>query len=166
MGRRYTASEYAALFHKLRELFPNCGITTDIMAGFPNETESDFIESNDFIKGLPFSDLHVFAYSKRDGTKAAAMAGQVPESEKHRRAEILRKTGEKLRSDFLKSQIGTIQTVLFEKEKTIGIPNGYTENYTYVKLDEIESRSMRNEIRRVKIIEADNGFCRAVIERE
>jgi threonylcarbamoyladenosine tRNA methylthiotransferase MtaB len=163
MGRRYTPDEYKALFLRLRELFPNCGITTDIMAGFPGETEADFHESNDFVANLPFSDLHVFAYSKRGGTKAAEMENQVSEGEKHRRAAVLRKTGEKLRAEFLNSQIDTIQTVLFEKEKTIGIPNGYTENYTYVKLDEKTARSMKNELLKVKITGAEKDFCRAVI---
>jgi threonylcarbamoyladenosine tRNA methylthiotransferase MtaB len=166
MGRRYTPKEYEALFIKLRELFPNCGITTDIMAGFPGETEQDFNESNDFAASLPFSDLHVFAYSRREGTKAFDMENQVSESEKHRRASVLRKTGEKLRRDFLKSQIGTIQIVLFEKEKTNGIPNGYTENYTYVKLDEKTARSMKNELLKVKITGAEVDFCRAVIVEE
>jgi threonylcarbamoyladenosine tRNA methylthiotransferase MtaB len=166
MGRRYTPYEYEKLFYTLRELYPNCGITTDIMAGFPGETDADFAESNDFIKRLPFSDLHVFAYSMRNGTKAAERSGQVPEKIKHRRAEILRNTAKIQREKFLKAQIGTIQTVLFEKEKTDGIPNGYTENYTFIKLCESSNRSMRNELHKVKITGADEGFCRAEIERE
>ncbi|MDR0991275.1 MAG: tRNA (N(6)-L-threonylcarbamoyladenosine(37)-C(2))-methylthiotransferase MtaB [Ruminococcus sp.] len=161
MGRRYTPAEFEELFLRLRKLSPNCGMTTDIMAGFPGETESDFAESNDFVSKLPFSDIHVFAYSKREGTKAAAMAEQVPEPEKHRRAAVLRKTGEALQKKFLNAQIGTIQNVLFEKEKTDGIPNGYTENYTCVKLCEKTVQSMRNELLRVKITAAESDFCRA-----
>jgi threonylcarbamoyladenosine tRNA methylthiotransferase MtaB len=169
MGRRYNPAEYEKLFMTLRERFPNCGITTDIMAGFPGETDADFAESNDFIARLPFSDLHVFAYSKRDGTKAAERTDQVPETVKHRRAEILRNTAKLQREKFLKAQIGSIQTVLFEKEKTDGIPNGYTENYTFIKLNEKtadSARSMRNELHKVKITGVEADFCRAEIERE
>jgi threonylcarbamoyladenosine tRNA methylthiotransferase MtaB len=166
MGRRYTPDEYEKLFITLRERFPNCGITTDIMAGFPGETETDFTKSNDFIARLPFSDLHVFAYSKRNGTKAAERTDQIPEEIKHRRAEILRNTARLQREKFLKSQIGTIQTVLLEKEKTDSIPNGYTENYTFIKLGEKSAHSMRNELLKVKITGAESEFCRAEIERE
>jgi threonylcarbamoyladenosine tRNA methylthiotransferase MtaB len=168
MGRRYTPSEYETIFYKLREKFPNSGMTTDIMAGFPGETDEDFAESNDFISRLPFSDLHVFAFSPRKGTKAYEMEDQISEPEKHRRAAVLRKTAETLRKKFRDSQVGTIQTVLFEKEKTDGIPNGYTENYTYVKLDEhkTEKKTMRNELLKVRITGAEEDFCLAVIERE
>jgi threonylcarbamoyladenosine tRNA methylthiotransferase MtaB len=166
MGRRYTPDEYEKLFLELRKRFPNCGITTDIMAGFPGETDDDFAESNDFIKRLPFSDLHVFAYSMRNGTKAAERADQVPEEIKHRRAEILRNTAKLRREKFLKAQISTIQTVLFEKEKTDVIPNGYTENYTFIKLSEKTADSMRNQLSKVKITGAESDFCRAEIERE
>jgi threonylcarbamoyladenosine tRNA methylthiotransferase MtaB len=168
MGRRYTPREYETIFFKLREKFPNCGMTTDIMAGFPGETDEDFSESNDFISRLPFSDLHVFAFSPRKGTKAYEMDGQISEPEKHRRAAVLRKTTETLRRKFKDSQIGTIQTVLFEKEKTDGIPNGYTENYTYVKLDEHKTgkKTMRNELLKVRITGAEEDFCLAELERE
>jgi threonylcarbamoyladenosine tRNA methylthiotransferase MtaB len=163
MGRRYTPSEYEKLFSTLREKFPNCGITTDIMAGFPGETDADFGESNDFISALPFSDLHVFVFSPREGTRAFERADQIPEEIKHRRAAMLRETTERLRKNFLNAQVGTLQTVLFEKEKTEGIANGYTENYTFVKIK--ADHSMRNELHRVRITGAESDFCYAEIEK-
>jgi threonylcarbamoyladenosine tRNA methylthiotransferase MtaB len=164
MGRRYTPVEYESIFHRLREKFPNCGITTDIMAGFPGETDADFDESNRFIASLPFSDLNVFPFSPRKGTKAFERTDQIPEEIKHRRAAVLRETAETLRKNFLNQQIGTLQTVLFEKEKTEGIANGYTENYTFVKIE--SGHSMRNELKKVRITGAEADFCRAEIERE
>jgi threonylcarbamoyladenosine tRNA methylthiotransferase MtaB len=165
MGRRYTPAEYESIFHRLRDKFPNCGITTDIMAGFPGETDTDFDESNRFIANLPFSDLNVFPFSPRKGTKAYERTDKISEEIKHRRAAMLRETADTLRKNFLTQQIGTLQTVLFEKEKTEGIPNGYTENYTFVKLDTKTDHSMRNELHKVRIMSAESDFCRAEIER-
>jgi threonylcarbamoyladenosine tRNA methylthiotransferase MtaB len=108
----------------------------------------------------------VFPFSPRKGTKAYERTDQIPDEIKHRRAAILRETAETLRKNFLNQQIGTLQTVLFEKEKTEGIANGYTENYTFVKIKSGHSHSMRNELHKVRITGAEADFCRAEIERE
>ena len=82
MNRKYTTLEYAETIEKIRNSFPDAAITTDVMAGFPGETENEFQESTEFVKQMEFSRLHVFQYSPREGTPAAKMAPQVPAAEK------------------------------------------------------------------------------------
>ncbi|MDE5834313.1 MAG: tRNA (N(6)-L-threonylcarbamoyladenosine(37)-C(2))-methylthiotransferase MtaB, partial [Ruminococcus sp.] len=87
MNRHYTAEEYSELTQKIRSFFPECSFTTDIMVGFPDETEEDFRESVEFVKRIGFSRVHVFRYSRRKGTPADRMSGQIPERIKSLRAE-------------------------------------------------------------------------------
>ncbi|MDE5768323.1 MAG: MiaB/RimO family radical SAM methylthiotransferase, partial [Oscillospiraceae bacterium] len=105
MHRNYTCADYETLILKIRELFPNCAVTTDLMTGFPGETEQDFCETLEFVKKIRFSQIHIFRYSPRPGTFAAGMPEQIPESVKKNRAEQLNQLSGQLHENYLKSCI-------------------------------------------------------------
>ena len=105
MNRRYDPAQYESIVNLLRTNFDNCSITTDIMVGFPGETDGDFAESIRFAETIGFAKAHIFAYSRRQGTPAAEMAGQVSEAVKRSRAAEMAKTMDKCRERFLQSQV-------------------------------------------------------------
>ena len=137
MGRRYDTAQYLAAVEEIRRRFPLAAITTDLMVGFPGETEGDFLESVMFAKRVGFAKIHVFPYSRRPGTVAAEMPGQLSSEEKKRRARELIAVGEELRSAFLRGMVGATQEVLFEEGGPDG-QVGYTANYTPVAVAEME----------------------------
>lgn len=160
MNRRYSSADYENIVKLLRTNFENCAITTDIMVGFPDETDEDFAESMRFAEKIGFAKAHIFQYSRRNGTPAAEMAGQIPEDIKRSRAAQMAEAMEKCRKDFLQSQVGTVAPVLFEREKSDGFPHGYTPNYTQVKISKKNHNiSLRNLIFYVKIIGLDEDRC-------
>ncbi len=160
MNRRYTSAQYENIVNLLNTNFDNCSITTDIMVGFPGETDEDFAESMKFAETIGFAKAHIFAYSRRKGTPAAEMAEQIPEAVKRSRAAEMAKSMDKCRERFLLSQVGTVAPVLFEREKSDGVPHGYTPNYTQVKISKKNHNiSLRNSIFYVKIIGIDNDCC-------
>ena len=128
MGRRYTAEEYLRNADRLREYMPDSAVTTDVIAGFPGETEAEHAETAAFLRQAGFARIHVFPYSRRPGTKAASMPGQLTRQEKARRARELIKVGDELEKAFIDRQIGTVQQVLMEEDGT-----GYTKNYVRVR---------------------------------
>lgn len=134
MNRHYSAEEYLSLCKKLRDCFSDCTLTTDIMVGFSGETESDFNETLEFVKLVGFEKVHIFPYSVREGTKAAAFPDKVSNSEKARRAALLQNECEKIRNAFLSAQKNKKVNVLIEHKEKDGCLFGYTENYTPVKV--------------------------------
>lgn len=116
MNRRYTAEEYYEKCELLRKYFRNPALTTDVIVGFPGETEEEFKASRDFIDKVDFYETHVFKYSRREGTKAAAMPEQVPEEEKTRRSNILLDLSRKKQAAYEQRLLGTTQEVLIEEE--------------------------------------------------
>ncbi len=160
MNRKYDTAEYTRLVSSIRNIFPDAAITTDVMVGFPGETEEDFEESMEFVKKTAFSKIHVFPYSPRSGTKAAAMPDQINGSIKNERAARMTELGHELEREFLKAQVGKTVPVLFEKENCTSFHRGYSPNYTLVKIKREPSiKSLRNSIFYVKIKESMNGFC-------
>lgn len=160
MNRRYTSSEYKELVQKLRNSFAYCSVTTDIMVGFPDETEEDFYQSFEFVKLMEFSSAHVFPYSPRKGTPASEMDNQVPESIKTERAKLMTEAVELSKRKFLLSQTGNVYPVLFEKEKNDLEHHGYTPNYTKVKiLTKNSEKSLRRKVFYVKIVGLENDYC-------
>ena len=160
MNRKYTAAEYLALTDMIRSIFPDASVTTDVMVGFPGETEEDFAESMDFVRKAAFSKIHVFPYSVRSGTKAASMPDQIPSKTKNERAARMSELGRHLEKNFLMSQIGKTVPVLFEKENCTSFHKGYSPNYTLVKIKRNPSiKSLRNSIFYVKIKESMDDFC-------
>ncbi len=160
MNRKYTAAEYAGLVSKIRNLFPDASVTTDVMTGFPGETEEDFLESLEFVKNIGFSKIHVFPYSVRTGTKAASMPMQFSHAVKNERAARMALAGKESEQKFLISQIGKTFPVLFEKENCTDFHQGYSPNYTLVKIPRSDAtNSLRNKIFYVNIKRAMNDFC-------
>ncbi len=135
MNRRYTSDEYKVIVQRLRKYFVNCSITTDVMVGFPGETEEEFNSSLSFVSDINFAKVHVFPYSRRSGTVADRMPNQLQKSEKERRAKIMTDECESCRQEFLSSQVGKTCSVLFERFDKNGMAEGYTENYTPIVVD-------------------------------
>lgn len=156
MNRRYTAEEYYEKCELLRKYFRNPALTTDVIVGFPGETEEEFKASRDFIDKVDFYETHVFKYSRREGTKAAAMPDQVPEEEKTRRSNILLDLSRKKQAAYEQRLLGTTQEVLIEEEIR---RNGeiYQAGHTreYVKIGIRTEEKLAN---RLVQIEIENPF--------
>ncbi|NLY55406.1 MAG: tRNA (N(6)-L-threonylcarbamoyladenosine(37)-C(2))-methylthiotransferase MtaB [Firmicutes bacterium] len=133
MRRKYTPSDYLAIVNQARNLNPDLGLTTDIIVGFPGETEAEFNETVAFVREVGFSRLHVFPYSPRSGTPAAKMPDQVSTKVKNLRSRKLIAVGHELSESFHRRFVGRTVTVLIE-ELSAGIGQGYTENYIRVKV--------------------------------
>ena len=118
MNRRYRSGEYRERCELLREVYENPALTTDVIVGFPQESEEEFQKSYDFVDGIHFYETHIFKYSRRQGTKAAAMDGQLTEAEKARRSEKMIEMHHRHASDYEKSMIGKELEVLIEEEYT------------------------------------------------
>lgn len=138
MGRPYTAERYLELVQKIKKSMPDLALTTDIIVGFPGETEKEFAETCDFVKQVGFAKLHVFRYSKRVGTRAAEMSDQVPAEVKKARSESLIKIGEVLRNDFVGKCMDKEVEVLFEEKKG-EYWYGLSSNYIRVKFKSEEN---------------------------
>ena len=139
MNRHYTAQDYANGVALLRRYFPGAGITTDVMVGFAGETEEDFKDSLQFVEQMEFSQIHVFPYSIRKGTKAASFPNQVSPQEKERRAAEMLRLGERLTQKFLAEKSGKKAWVLVEQETAPNIYEGYTPEYVRVQIPSSEN---------------------------
>lgn len=134
MNRHYTAEEYEELCNKLRGAFKDCSLTTDVMVGFHEETEQDFEESLAFVKRISFEKVHVFPYSERTGTAASKRGDSVSKQEKDRRTSVMIAETEKIRQNYLESQIGRKVRLLAEGRANSEYLRGYTKNYLPVLL--------------------------------
>ena len=137
MYRRYTAAEYRALAGRIRSIFPHSALTTDVIVGFPGETDADFEETLRFVKETGFAKVHVFPYSPRTGTRAADFPDQIPQSVKTERAARLTALADELRRAHLKAQVGQTVQVLAEHEKQQNAQRfyqGHTPDGTLVKI--------------------------------
>ncbi len=144
MNRRYTCSEYYEKVEILRRYFENVAITTDIITGFPGETEEEFAQTVEFVKKVDFYETHVFKYSKRQGTIAAGMDGQLTEAQKAARSEVLLTLAEERGKCFRERFIGQHLEVLLEEQKDIGGRKymvGHTKEYVQVALETDEDLS-------------------------
>lgn len=133
MNRRYTGAEFESLVTAIRKYYPDAGISTDIIVGFPGETDNDFNETFNFAEKLKLTRIHVFPFSPRNGTVAYTMKNQIDENIKKERVKILTTLASQLADDFYSSQIGKVYPVLFEKQHQGGYFQGYTPNYILVK---------------------------------
>ena len=152
MNRRYTSEEYYEKCCILRRYFDNPALTTDVIVGFPGETEEEFQKSRDFVDKVDFYETHIFKYSRREGTKAAAMENQVSEQEKARRSAILIELGEKKRKAYEQSFLGKEVEVLVEEEAVIeGRPmqTGHTKEYIRIAFE--GDKSLKNTIVKVRV---------------
>lgn len=152
MNRRYTSGEYYERCRILRKYFDAPALTTDVIVGFPGETEEEFRESLDFVDKVDFYETHIFKYSRREGTKAASMQDQVDEQTKTKRSAIMIALGEKKRKAYERGFIGKEVEVLVEEDAVIGgkpVQTGHTKEYIKIALDTKEN--LRNCIVNVQI---------------
>lgn len=151
MKRQYTKEQYKNALKKLREAFDDVAITTDVIVGFPGETEEDFIESYNFVKEMKISKVHAFPYSPKKGTKAASFENQISNDVKNKRNKQMIELSNSLNIQFLQSMLNKTVPVLFEKKREDGLFEGHTTNYitVCVKTD----KDLKNKILNVKLIE-------------
>lgn len=160
MNRHYTAEEYMEIATNLRKAFPNTSITTDIMVGFPGETEEEFKESLSFAQQIAFAKAHVFAYSRRPGTVADKAPNQIEHQVKTVRSKEMIAVTEQTRKAFLHTQIGRTESVLFETLQN-GYIEGYTKNYTPVVVK--TEKDITGKIGKVKLVKADKDQCEGIL---
>jgi threonylcarbamoyladenosine tRNA methylthiotransferase MtaB len=156
MNRHYDSAFYRDLVLRIRNIFIDAAITTDIMVGFAGETEEEFNKSLDFAKETGFAKAHIFAYSRRAGTVAYSLGGQVTNAEKSRRSSLMISATRESEEKFLNDQVGTIQEVLFETFVDSNL-EGYTPNYTRVAVE--SSEDLSGQIKKVKITSFENDVC-------
>ena len=135
MNRHYNRDEFTALIKNVKKSVPGVAISTDVIVGFPGETEEMFAESLEYIKTLGFARMHVFPYSPRTGTPAAKLPDQVPEPVKKNRVHRLQSLAQEMADDFHSQYLGTVQEVLFETNND-GITDGLTDTYIRVYTDD------------------------------
>lgn len=138
MNRKYSTEDYYRAVTLLRQKFPDCGVTTDLIVGFPGETDQMFDNTMAFLRKVHFSDLHVFKYSMRDGTKAAKMSEQVDGSLKQVRSKRAMELGKVMHREFLEKFIGQTVEVLFEESHTmdgLGYSVGHGSNFLKVYVE-------------------------------
>lgn len=161
MNRRYDTARYAESCALLREYFDDPAITTDLITGFPEETEAEFAETLSFIEQCAFADMHIFPYSIRPGTKAAQMK-QLEKHIKEERAERAAKVARAMKATYLDRCVGKTFPVLFEGAETAGSA-GHAPNYTEVYIENI---GLQNEVRPVRILRSDGERLYGELEKD
>jgi len=157
MNRKYDKEYFKKKIEEIRRIRPNISITTDVIVGHPYETKEDFLECLSFCEEINFSKIHVFPYSKRNGTAAANMANQVDEADKKNRAQMLLELSEKLEANYYNKHIDYVVEVLIEVvDEKNGCSIGHTDNYLQVRVNEVLDS---NKIYNVKICEIKNNIA-------
>ena len=164
MNRRYTAEEYERIVNILRENIKDVSITTDVIVGFPGETEEEFNETYEFLKRIKLTKTHVFKYSPREGTKAATMPNQLDGTVKDKRSKALIELNNKNEGDFTKSIVGRVMDVLIEQpvKGKDDVYEGYTRNYVKVEVKGIEE-NLKGRIVNCKIEDALGDYAVATL---
>ena len=152
MNRKYTAEEFIDVVKRLREAFPEVILTTDVIVGFPGETEEEFNITYNYLKDVKFYKMHVFKYSPRKGTVAQKMLNQIDGNIKEERSNKLIELSNKNEKEYLKEYIGKEVEVLFE-QKDNGYYKGHTSNYIVVNT---QGENLENKMLKVKIEKQDN----------
>lgn len=162
MNRNYTGDRFLEAVQKVHSSLPGSGLGTDVIVGFPGETEAQFQNSVEMVEKLPFTYLHVFSYSRRPGTRAFHFPNQVDAKEIKRRSEILRSIGRRKKKEFLKSHIGRTVRVLWEEKHTDRWMSGLTD--TYVKVRAKTDARFINRITAARVERADEDFLFGALE--
>lgn len=157
MGRRYTSAEYAESCRLLRQYMPGCAITTDLIVGFPGETEEDFQTSLSFVETCKLSQVHVFPYSRRVGTRAYSMPGQVLNAEKERRASLASDICRKLHAEYLHGLVGRVLPVLYEQQDETGLFAGHCPEYALVRT---AGTDLHNFVLLTQIVGVEDGVLK------
>lgn len=146
MKRRYTTSDFFETVQRLRQTFPDCGITADLIVGFPGETQAEFEQTLAFIKKCAFSSMHIFPFSKRPGTLAAEMTPQIENDIKRARARRATQAANDMSRAYAGGFVGSVLNVLFERETAFGAC-GHTGNYLEVCVAQSGLRNVRHDVR-------------------
>lgn len=162
MNRRYDTAEYKRIVEKLRENIPGVALTTDVIVGFPGETNAEFSETLKFLKEIKLMHMHVFKYSPRKDTPAAEMKDQIDPQIKQMRSDTLLNLSKKNFYDFVSSQLNKSLRVLFEEEDRDGYFEGLTDNYIRIKVR--SNDDIRGKFLSVKITEILDDYCIAKVE--
>lgn len=157
MQRRYNSSVYRNIVEKTVTKIKDVGIGIDVIVGFPEETENDFLETYNFLKEIPASYFHVFSYSERPNTKALLLKEKINIEEKKRRSSMLRILSQKKKNEFYRKMIGKELSVLFESEAKDNLIFGFTSNYVRVKYP--YNSDLANNFKIVKIKGVDDNIC-------
>ena len=147
MKRKYDTAQYYESVRLLKEYFPHCAVTTDMIVAFPGETEEEFKESLAFIQKCGFADMHIFPYSRRPGTPADKMSGQHDNATKEERSRTAIAVAAQMSENYRKSLIGTQQAVLFEEEEG-GFFTGHAPNYVKIY---VHGENLHNQVRNVTV---------------
>ena len=152
MNRKYTTEEYENACNILRENFTHPAITTDVIVGFPGETEEEFAQTKEYLKRIHFYEMHIFKYSRRQGTRAAVMEHQVPEEIKTKRSAQLLALAESMSREFRAYYVGKEEEVLFEEPMEVDGETWYT-GYTkeYVKIAAKTAEPLDNVMKRGRV---------------
>ncbi len=161
MKRRYTTEEYKTIVDRLRANIPNVSITTDVIVGFPGETNEEFDKTYEFLKDIELTHMHIFKYSPRKGTPAATMENQVDPSTKHDRSEKLLKLNEENFEKFGQKMLNKEFNVLFEQKVGDNKYEGLTENYVKVIVE--SDKDLSEQILKVKITDVKNEFLEGIL---
>ena len=164
MARRCKTNDFRILVNHLRNEIENFNLTSDIIVGFPGETDYEWQESLEFIKEIGFSHLHIFTYSPREGTKAAALPNAVSSDIKKTRSRQLHKLAKKMRFEFLSEYIGQTHSVLWESQNNANKWIGYTDNFIRVEMDNVSSENLDNKISDVKISKIEDNIEYCIVE--
>ncbi len=163
MNRHYNTEDYDNCVRILRDTFDDPAITTDVIVGFPGETEEEFAQSLAYAEKTGFYQMHIFKYSKRKGTVAAGMPGQLTEAQKAERSDRMEEAEKKMTSEYIGRHIGREAEVLFEEEEVIGGQNmltGYTREYIRVA---VQTSAKSGDIRRILLKEGpEDGILSGV----
>lgn len=160
MNRKYATARYLESVGLLRRFFERPGITTDLIVGFPGETEAEFTQTMDFIQRCGFSAMHIFPYSRRSGTPAAGMPGQIPKAVKEERAHRAAEAARAMQQAYLALFVDDTLPVLFETEKD-GLWRGFAPNYAEVR---VPGAGLHNELRPVRITGTGPGYLTGIIK--
>ncbi|MBM6897700.1 tRNA (N(6)-L-threonylcarbamoyladenosine(37)-C(2))-methylthiotransferase MtaB [Pseudoflavonifractor capillosus] len=160
MNRKYDTARYLQSVQWLNETFDRPAITTDLIVGFPQETEEEFAHTLDFIRRCAFSSMHIFPYSRRSGTPAATMDGQIPHAVQEERAHRAGEVAQEMEQNYLQALVGTTLPVLFEEEKE-GLWQGHAPNYVAVRAS---GENLHNQLRQVTITGVGDGILLGEIQ--
>ena len=153
MGRKYDTARFLESVGLLRNYFDTPAITTDLIVGFPGETEDEFHQTLDFIKQCAFASMHIFPYSRRPGTPAAAMPDQIPAAVKEARAHEAIEAAERMEQSYLTQFVGQTLPILFEEEKN-GWWQGHAPNYVCLRT---HGENLHNQLRTMRVTGVDGN---------
>ncbi len=165
MNRRYNTKQFKEIVQRLRETYPNVNLTTDVIVGFPGETEEEFEKTYEFLKEIKFYKMHIFPYSQRKGTRAASMPNQVNPQKKEERSKRLIQLSDHNQEIYNKQYVGKKVEVLWEEQKE-NIIKGHTKNYILVECEAKKMNLLQNIENTLEIVEIQKAYAHGLKVRK